>query len=38
MYGDPPTPFYTGSRFEMFRDNRKGNDGKNVEDVWKVVV
>ena len=45
MYGKPPTPFYVGSRlggdskryFKMFRDNRKG-DGKNVEDVWKVVV
>ena len=47
MYGKPQTPltpFYVGSRlldmkryFKMFRDNRKG-DGKNVEDVWKVVV
>ena len=44
MYGKPPTPFYVGSQlldrkiyFKMFRDNRKA-DGKNVEDVWKVVV
>ena len=38
MYGNPPTPFYTGGRFRLFRDNRNAEEGANVEDVWKVVV
>ena len=38
MYGKPPTPFYTGGRFHLFRDNRNAEEGANVEDVWKVVV
>ena len=38
MYGNPPTPFYVGDDFCLFQDNRKREEGKDFEDVWKVVV